>query len=149
MISEKIKQLVEQCLKDDLFVIDIIVNGGEHAKKVLVLVDGDNGVTIDQCVEISRSLSEEMDQLDIFQDKYKLEVSSPGIDHPIVLHRQYVKNVGRDLAVMINENERIKGILTDVKENTITLSIKEKRKIKNMEIPFNQILKANILVSFK
>ena len=149
MISEKVKELVEQSLNEDLFVVEIIVNGGVMAKKVLVLLDGDNGIAIDQCAQISRQLSEKMDELYFFEGRYKLEVSSPGLDHPIVLHRQYIKNKGRDFAVVTKENEKIKGKLVGVNENTITLSMKVKKEIKNMEIPINQILMANVLVSFK
>jgi len=149
MISEKVKELVEQSLNEDLFVVEIIVNGGVMAKKVLVLLDGDNGIAIDQCAQISRQLSEKMDELYFFEGRYKLEVSSPGLDHPIVLHRQYIKNKGRDFAVVTKENEKIRGKLVGVNENTITLSMKVKKEIKNMEIPINQILMANVLVSFK
>ncbi|MDA0194147.1 MAG: ribosome maturation factor RimP [Bacteroidetes bacterium] len=149
IISEKVKELVEQSLNEDLFVVDIIVNGGVLAKKVLVLVDGDNGIAIDQCADISRQLSEKMDELDLFEGRYKLEVSSPGIDHPIVLYRQYVKNKGRYFVVTTKENKKIRGMLMEVDEDTITLSMKEKKEIKNMEIPFNEIVMANVLVSFK
>jgi len=90
-----------------------------------------------------------MDELYFFEGRYKLEVSSPGLDHPIVLHRQYIKNKGRDFAVVTKENEKIRGKLVGVNENTITLSMKVKKEIKNMEIPINQILMANVLVSFK
>ena len=108
-------------------------------------MDGDKGINIDDCSMVSRAVVHQMEEEDLLDGRYNLEVSSPGLDHPITLKRQYAKNVGRNLDILTLENERIKGKLLEVSDDNITLEVDKK----TQEIAFNEINKTKIEVSFK
>ncbi|MEO1256534.1 MAG: hypothetical protein AAFY41_16830, partial [Bacteroidota bacterium] len=101
MEEEKIKEIVENSLQGskDLFLVDVKLKGNVGNQKVLIFIDGDQGISIDQCSKISREVASVMEEEDFIKGKYTLEVSSPGLDFPLSMHRQYVKNVGRELTV--------------------------------------------------
>jgi len=150
-LTEQIWKLAESCLGDSSqFIVDIKVSA-KGQQKVLLLLDGDNGITIEDCAEVNRKLSKAMDERDIMKDKYLLEVSSPGLDHPLTSHRQFKKNVGRKIKVLTNDSS-LEGLLQQVTEEGISvMGISEKKDQGNgeKEIPFSNINKAFILVSFK
>lgn len=154
-IAQNIKELAESHVTDgSLFVVDVIV--GKHKPyKVSVILDGDKGVTIDDCSTLSRALSEDLDKLDLIKENYTLEVGTPGLDQPLKLKRQYVKNTGRGLKVLRKDKSSVQGQLTDVTETEIVLDAENKVKGKNKieirrtEIPFIEIEKAIVIVSFK
>ena len=146
-LVDKIKSIVTDYLDEDLFLIDVLIRGKAVGQKVIILVDGDQGITIDQCASISRQMAATFDELDLIRNAYQLEVSSPGLDHPIKLKRQFIKNQGRKLKVA-TPDEELTGKLVQVGKN-LTLEIKEKKESKMVEIPFDQVIKANVLVSFK
>jgi ribosome maturation factor RimP len=118
-------------------------------------LDGDKGITIDDCTEVSRKLSEELDALDLISDNYTLEVGTPGLDQPLKLKRQYIKNVGRELKVLRKDKSTVQGLLIKADEDKIVLqaNVKEKGAKKAIqtetEIQFNDIEKATVMVSFK
>ena len=148
-----IATLAEEFLKEkDLFLIEIILKHGANGTKVLVIVDGDSGVDVEQCAKLSRYLGNQLEEKEIFDDKYTLEVSSPGLEHPLKLHRQYIKNITRDVKVTTLEGAIIKGKLKEVHQDDIVVGVKEKSKGKKMEkdlrILFSDISKTHVLVSF-
>jgi ribosome maturation factor RimP len=159
-LRAKIEELVNKYLENpSLFIVEIIVSGGGNIKKIVILLDGDKGVNIAECASISRRLGAELEELNLIETPYNLEVSSAGLDQPLKLKRQYIKNKGRRLAIML-ENDSIKnGKLEEVKEDSILLIAEEKEKKSNgkpgkktvlvpVEIPFSNIKKSNVLVSF-
>ena len=152
-IKEKIEELVNAHLKDEnLFLVDVAVAGGRNAKKVTVLIDGDKGLGIDDCAKLSRKLSEELEQMDLFEGNYSLDVSSPGLDEPLKLFRQYKKNIGREVKVITNEGADVKGKLKEVTEDGILLAKSPTKKApKAVEefIKFDQIKHTKVLISFK
>ncbi|MEL7144969.1 MAG: hypothetical protein AAFO69_01270, partial [Bacteroidota bacterium] len=120
---EKIKGQVVQLLEEhsDLFLIDVIVKGNIGTVKVVVILDGDNGVGIDNCVSISRQLSGFLEEEDLIEGKYTLEVTSSGLEHPLQLPRQYTKNVGRNVRVVCSDQSTHEGKLASVDEEKVTL----------------------------
>jgi ribosome maturation factor RimP len=154
-LSEKIHDLATASLANESqFVVDVIFSGkNSPIKKVLVILDGDKGVTIDDCANVSRQVSNVLDELNIIDDRYMLEVSTPGLDHPLKLTRQFIKNVGRSLKVHLKDKRIVQGKLVAATEEKITLDheMKEGKKIevKTIEIPYSDIEKAFVLVSFK
>ena len=146
-ITDKIKAIVEEFITEDLFVVDVLLKGKKLGQKLIILIDGDRGISIDQCSAVSRFLSARLDELNIIVEAYQLEVSSPGLDHPIKLKRQFVKNQGRTIQVE-TKDQKVSGKLIKVSDQ-LTLEIKVKKNLNRIEIPFNQIIKANVLVSFK
>lgn len=155
MLKEQIEKLVNDNLKSDKhFLVDIIisVSAREEPKKVLILLDGDEGIKIDDCARISRKVGFIIEKEEIIEDAYRLEVSSPGLDHPIVLLRQYMKNIGRNVRITTEEGEQYEGTLTAATEAEVSIAEekgKGSKKEKNEIIfPFDQIKKTEILVKF-
>jgi ribosome maturation factor RimP len=116
------------------------------------MVDADNGIGIDEFSEISRKLSGLLDESGLIDGKYSLEVSSPGIDQPLKSVRQYRKNVGRKLKIK-SKGEILEGTLESVSENFVELALVigtgKKKETSIVQIPFSEIEKAFVLVSFK
>ncbi|KYG83860.1 ribosome maturation factor RimP [Roseivirga echinicomitans] len=153
-LKDFVEKVAIDSLKDEsYFIVEVIVKGVSGKTKILVLLDSDTGFNIDDCADLSRAISNEMEAEAIMDDPYILEVSSPGLDHPLKSKRQYQKNVGRDLKLVLTDSSIVKGKLIEVCENTIKFEkeVKEKKKIgaELVEINFDTIEKANVLVSFK
>lgn len=150
-----LRQVAEENLKDDsYFIVDIIVKGSTGGKmKVLILLDADEGVNIDDCADLSRAIGHKVEADELIEQAYTLEVSSPGLDHPLLMTRQFVKNIGRGLKIHLTDGSVITGKLEGVTDTTIELNkgVKEKKKTvyQLVTIGFQEIDKANVLVSFK
>jgi ribosome maturation factor RimP len=118
--------------------------------KIHVFIDGDEPVTIDDCVKLSRYLELKLDRS---KEDFELQVSSCGADQPLLLPRQYVKHEGRTLSVVTNENINYKGRLEKCTLDGITLLIgpDKKKKIPEQQlfIPFSSIAESKIEISFK
>lgn len=147
MEEERVRSLAEELLKDhrDLFLVDVKVKGSVGNQKVLVFVDGDEGISIDQCGQVSRKLGGLIEEQDLFGGKYTLEVSSPGLDFPLTLHRQYVKNAGRDVVVELNDGVKVEGKLGKITENVIELESGQEAQ----SIALENIKQTKVKVSFK
>lgn len=151
-LVEILRSLTEGIIADsELFIVDIKATSGAKTNKISILLDSDQGISIDECAKISRKLGEQIELEGLIESAYTLEVSSPGLDEPLKLERQYRKNIGRDLQVMLLDNSLKKGKLQEVNVNSITLTITDKKKkvSQDIEIPFKDIKKSNVIVSFK
>lgn len=151
-LKESIFELAQGYLEDEKhFIVDVVISEGKGPKKVLVLLDGDEGVNIDDCANLSRSIGHEIEEKNLIEDAYRLEVSSPGLDHPLASDRQYKKNIGRTVKVTLNDGKSIKGELLAFDKENLTLGIeKGKKKEKTEEvIPMSTIKKTIIQISFK
>jgi ribosome maturation factor RimP len=152
-LVEEIRTLAARNLSPDKFVVEALVSGKKIPKRVLITIDGDQGITIDDCADLSRKLSKEFDEQAFFgEENYMLEVSTPGVDQPLKLKRQYYKNIGRNLRVKLRESI-VEGKLKEVHEDQIILVQEigsgKKKEIKEVTIPFSEIERAFVLVSFK
>jgi len=153
-LEDTIRQITEAAISDNRqFLVDVIVSARKGPKKVLVIIDGDEGVNIDDCALISRQLSKKLEEDNLIgEESYTLEVSTPGLDQPLKLRRQYEKNIGRKLKIKLADIIQ-EGKLIEVKEDTLILEQEtgtgKKKEIINTEINFSQIEKAFVLVSFK
>jgi ribosome maturation factor RimP len=159
-LRESIGEIVQKHIDDEFFIVDILIAGAGGRQKITVLLDGDSGITIDKCAEISRVLGEEIEKRDLISQNYILEVSSPGIDHPLKYNRQYKRNIGRKLKVQLVDDQTYSGTLKDVKDDCIIVEaevqatdntgkvLKNKKAILDTEIPFDKIKKTNVIISF-
>lgn len=150
----EIAAIVEESFEDERhFLVDLKISAGKGPKKVLVLVDGDDGITIDDCAALSRKIGHRLEEDDVMEGRYTLEVSSPGVDFPLTQARQFQKNVGRVLKILITGQAEIRGELLDVSTQGITLKkeIKKgkKREYEQVELSFAEITRAIVQVSFK
>jgi len=158
-VKEHLEVLLAPLLVDgDCFLVDIVIKPSKASQKVSILVDSDEGITIQQCTSISRRLAKQLEELEVFTEAYTLEVSSPGLDQPLLLPRQYQKNIGRNLKITLKSGEALVGNLSDANEGSITIQLpapKKKPKIPVdeaslvREIKLEDISKALIEISFK
>jgi ribosome maturation factor RimP len=153
MLKEQIEGLVNENLESDQhFLVDIILSGNNGPMKVLILLDGDEGINIDDCAKVSRKVGLIIEEEGIIEDAYRLEVSSPGLDHPIVMLRQYIKNIGRHVRVITIEESRHEGVLVEANEKEVIIEQEEgkgsKKVFTEQTFSFDQIKKTEILVKF-
>lgn len=107
--KERITELVNQKIEGThLFLIDIKVLPGN---RIEVFIDGDNGLGINDCVELSRYIEKSLDR---DAEDFSLEVSSPGATAPLKMSRQYLKHIGRDLELKLNDGTQLTGTLVEV-----------------------------------
>ena len=159
-IDQKVSELVEQQIAErpDLFLVDVKMLPNRN---LIILVDGDNGIGIADCVAISRHVGFHLEEEDTIEQAYNLEVSSPGIDKPLILKRQYEKNIGRNLGIKLLDGIKREGTLLQVAEDSITIEEKikpvrgsggekgKKAELVESVIPFDQIAETKVLISFK
>ena len=122
-LANQIKSIVEANLTDGsgLYIVDVLISGNTGKQKITVLMDGDEGISIDQCASISRKLGFELEEKELVDSAYTLEVSSPGVDYPLVSQRQYEKNVGRLIQLILNDDKVLKGKIEQVSETGLSL----------------------------
>lgn len=116
MNQERVKELLQEALQENesLYLIDLQFLADN---KIKVIVDGDLGVPLSECIRISRNIEHNLDRE---EEDFSLEVTTPDIAHPITVKRQYKKNINRILKVK-TATEEFEGTLTEVTEDTITL----------------------------
>ncbi len=160
MIENKIEGLLEKLFNDEeedfqhCFLVSIKTGTNN---KVEVFVDSDTGVNFGECQKMSRYLENIIDEEGWLGEKYTLDVSSPGIMNPLLLKRQYPKNIGRRMDIVNAEGVKMEGELVEVLEEAIIIEdeVKEKvgkknvKKLVQTEIPFDEITKATVQISFK
>ncbi|MCX2573434.1 ribosome assembly cofactor RimP [Pedobacter sandarakinus] len=152
-VEKKVAALVEEKIADrpELFLVEVKMLPNN---KLIIHVDGDEGISIQDCVAISRHVGFHLEEENVIEQAYNLEVSSPGVGEPLKLNRQYTKNIGRNLSIKLKDGLKKEGKLLEVNAADLLLeeSIKEKgKKAKAVEtsVPFNDILETSVLISFK
>ncbi len=152
-IEKRVSELVEEKIADrpDLFLVDVKMLPNN---KLIIHVDGDQGISIQDCVAISRHVGFHLEEENAIETAYNLEVSSPGVGEPLKLERQYVKNKDRQLEIKLADGNKKQGKLLSVDGNAITIeeTVKEKGKKAqqvSLSIEFKDILETKVLISFK
>ncbi len=154
-LRQAIEELVEKHLPDEShFVVEVKLEEKSGKTRVLILIDSDQGVTIEACAKVSRAVSEELEAKEMVEEAYVLEVSSPGLDFPLSSKRQYQKNVGRELKLTLASGTEVSGKLLEVDSEKAKLLVKRKEKGKKATeeevlFPFGEIKKSIVQVSFK
>lgn len=150
--ARTIEGMVEKALGTDgnYFLVEVKISPTHNVK---VFLDGDSGISIEKCVAINRELYKQIEERDLFPSgDFSLEVSSPGLDEPLKLLRQYRKNVGRKVEIVLKDGIRVEGKLTKVEDNAILLEeIKGKNKKQEIiqhELPFSAIKSTKIQIVF-
>lgn len=151
--KEKVNTLIKEALleKPSIFLIDLNIS---DSFKISVGLDGDNGVSLQDCIDISRAIENNLDREE--QD-FSLEVASVGVGSPLKFTRQYIKNIGRTLIVTTN-TEKIEAELVEANDVFIILSweAREPKKVgkgketvqKTQQIPYTEIKEAIVTVTF-
>ncbi|EGV42636.1 ribosome assembly cofactor RimP [Bizionia argentinensis JUB59] len=153
MLRKIIETLLNDALeeREDLFLIDFSM-GADNA--ISVIIDGDEGITVDDCVFISRAIENNIDRE---EHDFSLEVASGGASAPLVHERQYKKHIGRDLEIRTKQ-EQVSGQLTEATDTYITLQWKArepkpigKGKVtvqKEAKIAYQDIVEAKVMIKF-
>ncbi|MBC8985434.1 ribosome assembly cofactor RimP [Pedobacter sp. N36a] len=151
--EKRVTELVEEKISDrpELFLVEVKMLPNN---KLIIHVDGDEGISIQDCAAISRHVGFHLEEENTIDKAYNLEVSSPGVGEPLRLKRQYVKNIGRELSVKLSGGEIKEGQLLSVEENGITIEAKVKEKgkkatLESTSIDFSSITETKVLISFK
>ena len=150
--NEAIAQMMNRLLEQEpsYFLVSITIKPVNNIK---VYLDADTGVVIEKCVAFNRQLYKQIEESELYPaGDFSLEVSSPGLEEPLKLHRQYVKNVGRLIEVTPLVGQVLTGVLKEVDEKKIIL-LEEKGKNKKKEIvehiiPFDNIKTTKIQIVF-
>lgn len=153
-LHEKVKILIDNGLLDrkDLFLIDFSVSTDNSIR---IIIDGDNGVSIEDCIALSRAVEHNLDREE--QD-FSIEVTSFGALKPFSLKRQYKKNIGREVEISLLNGEKAEGVLKNVYDEEVILEITEripksigKGKItitRELKLPFANCKEAKVIIKF-
>jgi len=130
-------------------IVDVELSGSSRKPLIRIFIDKENGVTLDDCGKFSRALSALLDVEDPIPTSYVLEVSSPGLDRPLKVMRDFERSIGKLVRIVtrtkIDEQYVFTGRLTRVEGEHIILSFDDKE----MEIPFDQISRARLEIELK
>ena len=153
MFKNKVTELLDTALieRPDLFLIDFTINSENHIK---VIIDGDHGVLVEDCMFVSRAIEHNLDRE---EEDFSLEVMSAGAASPLTHKRQYKKNLERTLKVR-TASEEIEGKLTKATEDNITLEwkVREPKPVgkgkvtvnKEADVPYENIVEAKVMIKF-
>jgi len=135
---------------EDVFLVSVKIKPTNNIK---VFLDADSGLSIDKCIKINRGMYKIIEESGWYPDgNFSLEVSSPGIDEPLLLLRQYKKNIGRPVEVVLNDTSKKEGKLLDADDTNVTIEAttgKGKRAITEaVVIPFTQIKQTTVQIVF-
>lgn len=149
-----IRQLAEEKLAaSNYFVVDVDIKPGNV---IVVEIDSDKAVSIDDCAELSRYIEEHLDR---DAEDFELEVGSAGITSPFKVLRQYRKNIGNEVEMLLKAGKKLTGILKDANEENVTLTVEKqvkpegaKRKItveEDQTYSYDEIKYTKYLIRFK
>lgn len=153
MLREKVENLLQEAFEENnsLFLIELSIDDANH---IAVVIDGDNGVSVNDCIAVSRKIEHNLDR---DEEDFSLDVASAGVSRPLSMPRQYRKNIGRKLAVTTLDG-KVEGELVKVEDDTITLQWKArepkpvgKGKVtvnKEAVLPLEDIKEAKVIITF-
>ena len=151
-VKKKIEDFVAEITSQygTVFPVEIKIS---PANDIKFFLDADDGITIEKCTAINKALYKFIENTGIFPDgNFSLEVSSPGVDEPLKLYRQYKKNTGRRVEVLLNDGGKIEGTLLNTGDEAIMIEEKKGRGNKltsqSTTILFSQIKHTKVLITF-
>jgi ribosome maturation factor RimP len=151
-LVQNIEDLINKFLENEpgYFLVEVKIKPTDNIK---VFIDGDNGISIEKCIQFNRQLYKQIEGNNFFAPgTFSLEVSSPGIDKPLKLHRQYQKNTGRNIEIVFNDSTVKKGKLIQVSNDDIiieeTTGKGKKAETRQLVIPFSNIKTTTVQIEF-
>ncbi len=151
---ENVEQLVSKFLesREDLFLVDLKISANSD---IVVILDGDHGVTLQDCLDASRAVENNLDRE---AHDFSLQVMSSGLSEPLTFPRQFAKNLGREVDLVLQNDEKIEGEIAAVDEDKITLILRYRRPkligkgkedvVEEREILYTDIKKALVKIKF-
>ena len=149
-LIKKIEELLLPIIEGtDIFVVSISIKPINNIK---IFLDADEGFAIAKSTMVNKKLRRQIDELELFPEgDYSLEVSSPGVDEPLKWKRQYIKNIGRNIELTLNDEQVVLGKIVAVEDENISLEVTadtKKKEISTVEVLFENIKQAIIQISF-
>ena len=147
--KDHIRRLAEEHIGDSgIFLVDVRLSS---TGRITVIIDRDEGVNIDDCASMSKNISNDLGEE---MGDYELNVSSPGLEMPFLVLRQYLKNEGRMVAVVTNEGDSEKGMLTNVTKGGFDLKSETRQKNKEIittvrSFNYEDVKTVKVIISFK
>ncbi|SHK29064.1 ribosome assembly cofactor RimP [Epilithonimonas mollis] len=150
----EVNRLINEFLltRPDLFLVDLKISA---ASDVTLILDGDNGVTLQDCLDASRAIEFNMDRE---VHDFSLQVMSAGLSEPLEFPRQFKKNIGRPVDVLLNNDSKIEGELINVDDEKIVIRLEYRRPkvigkgkedvVEDKEILYSDIKKALVVIKF-
>ena len=142
-IREIAQQIAEQ---NNVFLIDLVIRGSENSRVIEVFIDSENNISAEECAHISRQISKLIDESELLSN-YRLDVSSPGVDRPLIYLKQFPKHINRLFEVEFKTANltpsTFKGKLISVENGILSFNTG-----KGIKIKFEDIIKAKVLLSF-
>ena len=151
---KRVDELLQEFLaeREDLFLINLKFSSGDD---ITVILDGDDGVTLQDCLDASRAIENNLDRE---EHDFALQVMSAGLSEPLSSERQFNKNLGREIEVLLNDSTELEGELLKVEEDKITLILKYRKPkdigkgkvdvVEEREILYTDIKKALVAIKF-
>lgn len=148
VLEQKVNALIEA--DPDVFLVEIRIKPTNNVK---VFLDADQGINIDRLIQYNRKLYKDLEESALFPNgDFSLELSSPGLDEPLKLPRQYRKNIGRFVEVTLNDGSKLEGKLLELDEQRIVVEEEKgkgkKKEIVQKEIPLETIKSTRVQVKF-
>lgn len=142
-ISQKLQEAIE---KLGYLFIDIDFRGDERNRILEIYIDNEKGIITADCVDVSRVCGNLIEEENLIESKYRLDISSPGIDRPVKFVQQYKKHIGRNFELEFEDqvSEKFNGKLMDVNNDILKFEINKKIE----EVNFKNIKSAKIIVRF-
>ncbi|MBU0473171.1 MAG: ribosome assembly cofactor RimP [Bacteroidetes bacterium] len=142
-ISDKIKKTVEQL---GYLLVDINFRGNDNDLVLEIFIDNEDGIITSDCVDVSRACGDLLEEENLIESKYRLDVSSPGIERPLIYIQQYKKNIDRYFELEFEEQvaEKFEGKLLSVNEDILKFEIDKKIE----EVNFKNIKSAKVIIRF-
>jgi ribosome maturation factor RimP len=152
--KEQIESIVKPKIDEEgMFLVEVTVSS---SNRIAVFIDGDKGVTIDQCIALSRFVEQSLNR---DEEDFELDISSAGLDLPLKVQRQYVKNIGQTVDVVLTSGQKLTGKMVNAKDEGIELAVEKKvllegkkRKqliTENLAIKYADIKSTKIVISFR
>jgi len=147
-IEEKVMALISS--DPENFLVEVKIRPGNNIK---IYIDADRGMSIDKLAQYNRSLYKQIEESGFFPNgDFSLEISSPGLDEPLKLHRQYLKNIGREVEVILKNGIKLQGKLVSATGDEILINEerknKKQREVTQHTIPYNDIKTTKIQIKF-
>ncbi|MEC5157636.1 ribosome assembly cofactor RimP [Chryseobacterium sp. MP_3.2] len=151
---KRVEELLQEFLaeREDLFLINLKFSAADD---ITVILDGDDGVTLQDCLDASRAIENNLDRE---EHDFALQVMSAGLSEPLSSERQFNKNLGREIEILLNDSTEVEGELLKVEEDKITLILKYRKPkdigkgkvdvVEEREILYTDIKKALVAIKF-
>ncbi len=153
LVIELAQERIDE-LDKGLYLVEVTIGSGNHISLEIDCMNG--GVAIMDCMSVSRNVEHNLDRE---EEDFSLDVSSPGLDKPFKVHKQYLKNIGNNVKIVFNTHGSIEGKLLSVTDDGVVIETSEKVRlekkkkkelvVKNHEIDFSEIKETKIEISFK